>query len=185
MYLPFEICRRTITITRKYSISIISPNPCINIFLQKKTSYNPCYSFSEKPLCNNVAACQSKYILFINLILHSFVCLLVYKDGSISFPLGFNSFVTWSISNNGNTSIVYSTDSRELTVNLICSQELDKLYVNGELEPRKFSFTLSSKCACWNQCIPYGTSSLSSISIVSLFLCLLVHSWFSYSFIQY
>ncbi|CAF1537797.1 unnamed protein product [Adineta ricciae] len=55
-------------------------------------SYNPCYSFTEKPLCNDVAACQ------------------IYKDGSISFPLGYNSFATWSISETGNASLIYSID---------------------------------------------------------------------------
>ncbi|CAF0830811.1 unnamed protein product [Rotaria sordida] len=97
-------------------------------------SYNPCYPFSEESACINVAICQ------------------IYKDESASFILGYNSQVTWSISADGKVTLIYSTDDRQTIVNLVCSQELDQLIINGEYEHNHYNLTLSSKCACWNQC---------------------------------
>ncbi|CAF3690158.1 unnamed protein product [Rotaria sp. Silwood1] len=97
-------------------------------------SYNPCYSFSEEPSCINVAICQT------------------YKDQSVSFILGYNSIVTWSISMDGKATLIYSADDRQSIVNLVCSQELDQLIINGEYEHKQYNLTLSSKCACWNEC---------------------------------
>ncbi|CAF2639260.1 unnamed protein product [Rotaria sp. Silwood2] len=97
-------------------------------------SYNPCYAFSEESTCINVAICQT------------------YKDESMSVILGYNSIVTWSISMDGKATLVYSTDDRQTIVNLVCSQELDQLIINGEYEHKHYNLTLSSKCACWNEC---------------------------------
>ncbi|CAF1491924.1 unnamed protein product, partial [Adineta steineri] len=109
--------------------------------------------------------------------------LTVYKDGSISFPLGFNSFATWSVTASGNAAIIYSTDTRQLTVNLLCSHQLDELHVAGEYELHRVNFTLSSKCACWNGCISGSVSSLTGTSSGFLFLSLLVlHLFFFCSY---
>ncbi|CAF2108115.1 unnamed protein product [Rotaria magnacalcarata] len=97
-------------------------------------SYNPCYPFSEEPTCINVAMCQT------------------FKDESVSYVLGFNSIVTWSISVDGQATLVYSAIDRQAIVNLVCSQDLDQLIVNGEYERKHYNLTLLSKCACWNQC---------------------------------
>ncbi|CAF4576806.1 unnamed protein product, partial [Rotaria magnacalcarata] len=66
--------------------------------------------------------------------------------------LGFNSIVTWSISVDGQATLVYSAIDRQAIVNLVCSQDLDQLIVNGEYERKHYNLTLLSKCACWNQC---------------------------------
>jgi hypothetical protein len=77
---------------------------------------------------------------------------VVLKDESRSFVLGYNSIVTWSISIDGQATLIYSTVDRQTIVNLVCSKELDQLFVNGEYELNHYNLTLSSKCACWNQC---------------------------------
>ena len=87
--------------------------------------------------------------IFIFEIIDLFVA---YKDESVSFILGYNSIVSWSISIDGQATLVYSTVDRQTIVNLVCSQELDQLLINNEYEKNHYNLTLFSKCACWNQC---------------------------------
>ncbi|CAF0919850.1 unnamed protein product [Rotaria sp. Silwood1] len=97
-------------------------------------SYNPCYPFSEKSSCTNVAICQ------------------IAKDGSAYYALGFNAMVSWSVTLDGNVTLVYSTEDRQTIVNLACWNEIDQLAINGEYALRHYNLTLFSKCACWNGC---------------------------------
>lgn len=74
------------------------------------------------------------------------------KVGSLYYTLGVNSIVSWSLTFDGKVTLVYSTEDRQTIVNLVCSDELDQLFINGEYEKRHYNLTLSSKCACWNAC---------------------------------
>ena len=90
-------------------------------------------------------------MIFSSTVEYVFV-LTVYKNGDTSFPLGLNSAATWSITADGQATLIYSTDQRLLSVNLVCSAQIDQLIINGEVELKKYNMTLLSKCACWNGC---------------------------------
>jgi hypothetical protein len=91
-------------------------------------------------------------VIPLKLLVKLFLSFLAYKDESTSFVLGLNSLVTWSISVDGKITLIYSTLDRQTIVNLVCSQELDQLSIGGEYEHNHYNLTLSSKCACWNEC---------------------------------
>lgn len=80
------------------------------------------------------------------------IVLLVSRDGETYYLLGINSLVTWSVTANGQVTLVYSTKDRQTLVNLVCSDEIDQFEINGEYELRHYNTTLYSKCACWNGC---------------------------------
>jgi hypothetical protein len=87
---------------------------------------------------------------FMNFI-YLFFC-IVLKNGSAYYALGINSAVTWSITENGKATLIYSVSDRQTIVNLECSNQVDQFIINGEYELKHYNFTLSSKCACWNGC---------------------------------
>ncbi|CAF0945630.1 unnamed protein product [Didymodactylos carnosus] len=96
-------------------------------------SYNPCYPFNEAS-CSDVAGCQ------------------ITRSGNQSFALASHTSVSWSVTPTGNVSLIYDFNGRMLTVNLMCSTELDQLEIYGEYELKKYNMTLFSRCACWNGC---------------------------------
>jgi hypothetical protein len=97
---------------------------------------------------------MSKQVFFFvnGFRLHWIDSFIVAKDGSAYYALGINSLVTWSITADGNVTLVYSAVERQTIVNLACWDEIDQLVINGEYEFRHYNLTLFSKCACWNGC---------------------------------
>jgi hypothetical protein len=113
--------------------------------------YNPCYPFSEGNPCVDVAICQSRSPDEKNFESTYFVC-LVSKDAEITYVLGTNARVSWSVSPSGSATLVYSTEDRQTLVNLVCADQIDQLEINNEYELKHYNLTLLSRCACWNGC---------------------------------
>lgn len=124
---------------------------CLSIIVY---SYNPCKPFSEKPYCENVAACQSQCWNRFP-FKKKFVWCLVALDGLYHFTIGVQDSAIWHPGSETDKapSVTYTHGEKRSVVELQCSTTGEEDFeVLGEGPINHFTFRITHKCACWNGC---------------------------------